>query len=553
MAISSKHSHYLSSTWSPCGQFIAVVAEEAVEVWDALTLKLLSTMQPPSTAPLKFMHGIAYSPDNCSLAGCSGKSIIIWDIQTGGVVKEIQCRDTHGGLELVWSSDGETIGTISSGVSKTMVVRSYHLVLYTVASDVVLFSVELQAGNKPCLWAHGKYFQVAIIAGKNKGNTIDILEAGVALIKIKSFPLKFHSSFGPFSPNTHQISILIPKSHEHDPELLLLDIHTSRISLQVGGFYQSLTFSHDGSLLAAFSGNYLFIWKHSSSGYALWKKAKQSPLQLQFSPNLLSILGYGGPLLYILPLDHSPTTPATEPAINVYSKQLDAFSPHGSFIATTHYNQSTITITNLNSPSPFPFQFIDTDLRISEMALTGNILLVNGTDTIVGWLLTEGGAVEGILGNSRADQNDSLWKILPQDNLLSQQQQSGDHLMFAVQDEIAAIKHNGFILHAYHTRTGEVVELADVPEYHAQTWHRFNNPLNQSDCNLYHHKCNELFEWNWPVSQSTLQEGWVKDPEGKYRLWLHADWRSAGNEVDWLNKVTTLRIRNLSELVVIKL
>jgi WD40 repeat protein len=525
------------------------VAVKAVEVWDALTLKLLSTMQSP-TATIKYMHGIVYSPDKRSLAGCSSSAIIIWDTQTGGVVREIKRRDTQGGLELAWSLDGETIGTISSGMFTTTAVKSYNLTLYTVTSGVIVFSGELQAGNKPYLWAHGKHFQIATMTGDNKGNTIDLIEAGVTLNKIKSFPLKFHSTFGPFSPSTHQISILTPESLGHNPGLLILDIHTSRILLQREGFYQHLTFSHDGSLFAAFTRDHLFLWKFSSSGYIQWRKVEQSPLKVQFSPTLSSIFGYGGPLLYILPLDDSPTVPATEPAMVVHSQPLDAFSPHGTFIITTHYQQSTITITNLNSLRPF--QFIDTDLIISEIVLTGNVLLVKSSDAIVGWLLSEEGVVDGILGNSRADQNDSLWKILPQDKLLPQQQ-SGDRLEFAVKDEIAAITYNGIAVHAYHTRTGEVIGSSDVSDYSFQTWYRFNHPLKQNDCSLYHHKCNELVKSNWPVSQSTLQEGWVKDPVGKYRLWLHAHWRSAGNEVDWLNKVTTLRIRDSSELVVIKL
>jgi hypothetical protein len=91
----------------------------------------------------------------------------------------------------------------------------------------------------------------------------------------------------------------------------------------------------------------------------------------------------------------------------------DAFSPHGTFIATAYFWGNTITITNLHSQNPFPSQFIDTDLEISAMVLTGNVLLVKGSDKIVAWLLTEEGVVDGIFGNTRADCNDSLWEISP--------------------------------------------------------------------------------------------------------------------------------------------
>jgi hypothetical protein len=281
---------------------------------------------------------------------------------------------------------------------------------------------------------------------------------------------------------------------------------------------------------------------------------QQSPLKLQFSPTLSSILGYAGAFLSILHLDGSPPPSAIESTVVMPGKLLDAFSPHGTYIITTYYQQSTVTITNLDSQTPLPSQFIDTNLKVSEIVLTGNVLLVNGSDVIVGWLLTEDGVVDGVLGGRRADHCDSLWKISPETNHSARPHQEWEyeHLEFAVKDEIAAIKHNGYIIHAYHIRTGEVIKPPEIPTYSPLEWYRFNNPLHGSDCYLYHHKLSESLNYNWPVSQSTLQEGWVNDPEGNHRLWLHPHWRSATNKVDWLEKVTTMRLGNSSESVVIK-
>jgi hypothetical protein len=57
-------------------------------------------------------------------------------------------------------------------------------------------------------------------------------------------------------------------------------------------------------------------------------------------------------------------------------------------------------------------------LEISEIVLTGNVLLVKGSDTVAAWLLTEEGAVDGISGNRRADRNDSLWDMLSRNTTL---------------------------------------------------------------------------------------------------------------------------------------
>lgn len=195
------------------------------------------------------------------------------------------------------------------------------------------------------------------------------------------------------------------------------------------------------------------------------------------------------------------------------------------------------------------------------MVLTGKVLLVKGPDTVVAWLLTEEGVVDGIFGNTRADRNDSLWDISLRAHAARWARLLGrgggddnGHLEFSVEDEIAAIKLNGYVIRVYHTETGEILESAGAPRRLRSTWYRFHN-RQQDECDLYHRslcKQHRLPERDWPVSEATLQEGWVKDREGKHRLWLHARWRSAGNDVDWLYNTTTLRLGNSSELVIVK-
>lgn len=569
-AIATKNSHYLTSTWSPCSQFIAAVAGGVMEIRDPLTLELLSTLQPTKATP-RFRRGLAYSPDGYSLAGCADTVIVIWDIQTGGVVKEIECGVTDNGLDLVWSLDGKTICTTSPQMLETLTVH-----IYDVASGMTLSSNTLQSRDKPYLWAHNLTFQIATTtAWEHKGRKINIFEAGPTFTKIKSFPFKFHSSLGAFSPATYQISVSIAGSKFHNPELLILNIGDSEALLHETGDYWHHSFSLDGSIFGAFTRDHLFIWRYTSTHYTQWRKFQQDPMSVQFSPTLSSILGYAGALLHVLHLDSPPAAPTTKSAITIHGTPRDAYSPHSTYIATTYCGESTITIINLSSQNPSPSQFIDTDLKISEIVLTGNVLLAKGPDTVVAWLLTEEGVVDGVFGNRRADHNDSLWatsshdthpqamssrdespsfwaRLLQRDH--SKHNSNGD-LVFSVQDEIATIGHRtGFNIHSYHTGTGEILKQNETPLHLEQIQYRFNNP-HRDDCNLYHHdllKHHKPVESNWPVSQTTLQEGWIKDPEGRHRLWLHAHWRLAGNDVEWLNKVTTLRLKNSSELVIIK-
>ena len=570
-SVSANHSYYLSSTWSPCGQSIAAVAEGVVRVWDALSLKPLSTLQSTEVTT-RFRCGLAFSPDGYSLAGCSDTGIVIWDIQTGGVVKVIECEIPNSGLELVWALDGKSIGTISPRRLETLDMH-----IYNVVAGTILSSVTLQSRDKPYAWAHDKSFRIATTTPwDHKGYRINIFQVGSTLVKIESFPLKSYSNFMAFSPTTYRISVSTPKDHNHNPGLLILDIQNSGVLLQETGSYGYSTFSPDANLFGAFAGDHLSIWKYTSGQYIQWREFQQPPTPLQFSPTSSSILGNAGTLLHVIHSDHSPATLSIEPAITTHSIPRDAYSPHGNYIITTHRGTSTITITNLCSQNPSPSQFIDTNLDISEIVLTGNVLLVKGSDTVMAWLLTEEGAVDGVLDDRRVDQNDSIWSMSSQNTVLQAQssqdqnpsfwarllqrdhcrkQDDDRYLEFSVGDGIAALRHrNGFTFHVYHMETGEILKLDKVSLHPTQTWYRFHNP-HQDDCDLYHHnlhKHHEQLECDWPVSQSTLQEGWIKDPEGKHRLWLHPHWRVTGNSMDWLSKVTTLRFKNSSELVVIK-
>lgn len=571
ISLPANHSYYLSSTWSSCGQSIAAVAEGVVGIWDALSLKPLSTLQS-NKVTAKFRHGLAFSPDGHFLAGCSDTGIVIWDTQTGGVVKEINCEITGSGLELAWALDGMSISTISPRVLETFTMH-----IYDIATGTTLFSVTFQSRYKPYVWAQDKFFQIATTTPwDHKGFKINIFEAGSTLTKIKSFPFKSYSTLGTFSPTTYRMSVSIPGDRSHSPEFLILNIHNSEVLLQETGSYRYFSFSPDANLFGAFTGDHLPIWRYTSGCYTRWREFQQTPTPLQFSPSSSSILGHASTLLHIIHADYSPATLAIEPVITTHSKPRDAYSPHGTYIATTYHGKSTITITNLHSQNPSPSQFIDTDLDIAEIVLTGNILLVKGSDTVMAWRLTGEGVVDGIFGNRRADQNDSLWSISSQDTTLhdissqdrnpsfwarllrqdhGSKKNSDGHLEFSVGDGIAAIGYrNSFDIHIYYTETGEILKPDNALLHPERTWYRFHNPR-QDDCDRYHHdlyKHHEPLECSWQVSQDTLQKGWVKDPEGKHRLWLHPHWRIAGNDVRWLHKVTTLRLKNTSELVIIK-
>ena len=206
------------------------------------------------------------------------------------------------------------------------------------------------------------------------------------------------------------------------------------------------------------------------------------------------------------------------------------------------------------------FSDVDTGLEILAIVLTGNVLLVKGSDAVVAWLLTEEGVVGGTFGQRRVDRNNSLWDMPYQvhPNLLSQQKEENsdyeddEDLDFSVGGEIVVIRQYGDPIHLYNTNTGEILNLDRV---HQGIRYYFTNTKPWSGFDHYHMDTIESYEHpdcGWPVSETNLQEGWVKDPEGKHRLRLHPRWRLSWNYVHWLGQVTTLQLQKSSELVVVK-
>ena len=556
-----------------------------MEIRDGLTLELLSTLQSTKAAN-EFVDEVAYSPDGQSLAGCSSTAIVIWDAQTGGVIRKIVHEETHIGLILVWSLDGKIICILFKGGNETKIVHTYD-----VASGERLFSSALQLSDtlpnwgfdikaplwdprdKLPLWAHGDTFWVMTTAKESKGWTVDVLGVGPTLTKVKSLSLsfQFQPSIRAISSTTNRVSIEHPFLCDPDSvgkalteiQHLIFDICNSRILLQEPGYYRHHTFSPDGGVFAAFDfhEDSLHIWRYTSGYYTQWKEIQQTQMPLSISPTLSSILGHTYNLLHILHLDGSPTAHGKEHI--VHSQPQDAFPPDGTYIATANCQQSTITVTNLCSKNPSSSQLIETDLEISAMVLTGNILLVKGSGRIVAWLLTKDGVVDSISNNKGADYTSSLWSISLQDIAstiwVDQQQQSGGcgngcYLEFSVGDGVAMIRNFGDVIHIYDTGSGRILGLDGALQDLGHPWYRLHTS-SWDECDLYHrdsHKNNKPPRCDWPVSKDTLQGGWVKDPEGKHQIWLPAHWRSAWNDVDWFDKVTALRLRTSSGIVIIK-
>ena len=527
-------------TWSPCGQRIALNYNGVMEIRDPFTSELFSTLRP--TKPIHgCLHTLTYSPDGRSLAALSKTSFIIWDIQTGGVAKEAECSagiecDSTDEVLLVWSLDGRAIAICTTTQEQSDPDYIVHVCTYDIDSGAPEARGTLLLPAIPHLWAHGESFRIMTTRwdGEAPHHTIDVSEVGPVLTKIESFCVGPSSSGGrawirSFSPTTYRIVV----DSEDGDRFHIFDIRNWECLLEQEGGFALHCFSPDGSLFAArsYSGEVLQIWKYCSGHYTVWGRfpAPHDYTPIRFSPDSSSIAGWFPDLFRAWRLEHLPLAHPDGPS----HKPPVALSYCGTYMATSHRSRTTVTITSLISQSP-P-QFIDTgDMFIVGLALTGNVLLVAGVMEIVAWRLTEEGVVVGPLGDRRANHSDSVWTIPGHANP-----------SFSFQDQTVVVEWSKAGTLTYHTGTGEVLEPTPTPRHfpihstfrfallgsHPPHYRELRAPSTHSGS-------------DWPVSQTTFGEGWVKDLEGRHRLWIPPAWRASHTFAGWNCNIAALQFSN---------
>ena len=521
-------------------------AKKAVEIRDSLTLELLSTLQPTEDHYYQ-CHALAYSPDGCSLACLNNTGLITWDIQTGGLTKEIkQCIGNFRTCSLVWSSDGKTIG-----VTLADTAVKYTPIMFTVdvTSGVASPKICLKT-KRPHIWAHGTSFQIMAEAeaegseevenieevesiednediegteSVDDGDTggvktikgvshhvIDVLEVGPTLTKVGSFCVQMQKEsahVNVISPTTYRVSF------SANSWLCILDIQNSECLLEDTGNFNERThsFSPDGSHFAAYMrGSGVHIWKYTFNHYTPWRVfPSQNSIYIhsfQFSPTLSSVMGYCQKILQAWRLDGPPTTLAG-------CCQQAVMSHHGTYVATGHVGGSTVTITNILSQ--IPSQVIETGMKISAFALTGNVLLVEGTETAVAWLLTEEGTVDGVFGKRKAGHSDSIWTVLLRNGVAGYR--------FSVTGHIGAVRRSGDAHYIYHTGTGEV--LQNFPKDFSGWSELWRIASYCPHCGK--HSDPQPSRNNQSVQKAVFERGWAKNSEGQHRLWVPAKWSTS--------------------------
>ena len=385
--------------WSPCSKFIAVVVSGAVEIHDAVTLNLLSTLESP---PDSIIQWLSFSPDNHILTQLNGGDLITWDLQTGGSVGTILPNAMCAGqlyFPSPYSMDGKMLTVLSVDTpSKSTFITTHDLS----TSHTHCYHVSEGHTISPT-WTHGKFLRFATV--KPGHITIWESEFNFAYIPkvVQSLPTpdeindteEFEVPL--FLPMLSRLAITLKNT------LLIWDFQDSRLLLKIFPFRNcGMSFSSNGHFFACLTGDpELQVWKECLTGYILHQKLVFASIGT-YSPPLLSPNGESviisiNSTVYLWHTKDSILSSVSAPVVLQSTFNL-GFSPNETSVAFTCHPGNMVTIINLQSGGPQ--LTIDTGAQVQGLGVVGNIITVIRDREIATWDL------EAM--RSEANTNDSI-------------------------------------------------------------------------------------------------------------------------------------------------
>jgi len=469
-------------------------------------------------------------------------SLVIWDIQTGVVIKDIKVGHLNK-IAFSWDqwkialTDGDTF-CVYDGLKGAPVCEG------TFPSPFYYW-----------LGAHWTQEGSLWLAASNKtdGNhTIDIFKLRLTpnplLHVVESFPVPPYDGKFSFCPISFHAAFV------NDYDIVILDVRGSKILLQIKGTkelsYRQGDFSADGRLFACKTDNHeLSVWWNvPSGGYLPWStlRPRLSFYGFRFSPTGTSILTWGYEGVQALdPNDRLNSrlnllSPNQVWSLDQHRNLLVAYSTDVPQIVTAWQWDSVITV--LHSRRGTPKRSIDAEMEILDIKIINGAVFAVGTDQLRGWDLEKGAIADTSAYNVSMATLDKIPFGRPEFAALSN---DGSRVALAARNTV-------FLPNA--TTQGFVERVVDSliarirfsPDGH-QLWAalaRPSFPLPGSQTNYSFVKLEleddwrpsnvELFECDrsW-VSTFRSPRGfhvgrgseWVVDSEGRKLLWLPPSWR----------------------------
>ena len=115
-------------TWSADGKLIATGAEDGLVIWDVLTGTILRDLRGRQSDPVK---ALAWNPNVDSLASASENTIVLWRPSDGSFVKSFSAHANR----LLWSPDGQYLAAFNNQGGDVFVYNALGIVLRRLVQD----------------------------------------------------------------------------------------------------------------------------------------------------------------------------------------------------------------------------------------------------------------------------------------------------------------------------------------------------------------------------------------------------------------------------------
>ena len=397
--------------WSPYDRFIAIAWFDTmtIEVLDSATLQRLQTLRFPQELDRDTVdRALAFSPDSriLTLLGThSWHTLVVWDLQTGGVASAIRwigpSKDATGKASITYSANGTMVGVRCRYAPGGDVIR-----VFDVASSIR--GVHSHSPTSPIshtngIWTHGESLRFTTIDMK----TITIWEVGFTSdaipTEVETLPAPEDVNFRDWDKDQECVQFL-PAAYRlalaFQRKVSVWDARNAKYLLHCTdpGFHSVMSFSSDGRFFAcATVGFGFYLWKESPTGYILHEILAPNimqprPLLSRTGQSIVELDGFTIRLLHTKDSTTPPSNPLTQSPHQIGSFLLD-FSPDGMLAAVARERSKTVTVLNLKSG--VPRLTIDAGMEVEGHGVIGNAIAVIGDWKVVTWDLPTGNRVPG--------------------------------------------------------------------------------------------------------------------------------------------------------------
>lgn len=281
------------------------------------------------------------------------RSIVIWDIKTGIVIKDIVV-DIWGLRRIVFSGSQ----TITLVTDYFRVFRTYDVLEGTLVSKgEILPRFDRWLG---AYWAHEDSLHFATSFKTDGKLVIDVHEHQPPSTRlfpvVESFLVQLHGGEFSFSPVSFHASFVT------NTKIAILDVRTSKILLHPTASQRLYGppghFSPDGRFFACgtLEGD-IFVWRNTSAGYVPWSSlSPRLPFDwFSFSPTATSIFTWGSWGIQLLDIHHNFSSPEKVLSRCSHKNHLVAYSKHGAHIATARRGDNVLAVHRPFSDAPQQF------------------------------------------------------------------------------------------------------------------------------------------------------------------------------------------------------